>query len=431
MAYSNVLIESAVGTGYAQPSKSLARDSTGRLWAVFHTDNKRYVKTRYSDDDGLTWSDAATVRDLGVSTNSLTYNIVMGNDDVPMVVSYKDDGDGSDVYFDRWNGSAWALASSIDMGTVEPTYVGKGLSQSSTGRWWYVVGRGTTTAAQIDCAYSDDDGSTWSSLHTMFTGPATSAMLRAERGPLWAEVNADDVLCVAWSDYHTASGKHAMHYGEVDVSTDPSTPSLAADQVFANAGSFHANGIGSHPCLAFDDAGDVYLVWCAPSSGSTNYRAYFAKRTSGVWGSMVDIDSSMDAAGTSFVWVAEDGLPRVLLQCDADAGGVLDRVLYEATSSSGAAWGAPIEIIDSANVEWPAGMAAQYNSGMEHTRLASGVAFVSWDSTNTNVEYYYENPVWAVPTVPGTGAGKRPWPDRPRFRTIFTPQQGGRVVRLN
>ena len=248
MAYSQVLV-SAGSSSYTNSRFTITRASDGRLWVAYMDNGRQYIRARYSDDDGANWSSEQTVVDWGGSSDDLTYQIRMGLDDNPLIFSYKDFGNGSDIDVRRWNGSSWAYQGALDCGSSEPSpnWDG-GAAVASTGRWYVVLGTGSTTAGNCEYAYSDDDGVNWSARKTVYTGDSTSAMFRQTRGSHACVIDSDDVMHVVWGDYRTTSGKHVVFYTKGDVSSDPTNVTWDTPVVIMeNPGAFSSNDLPAEP----------------------------------------------------------------------------------------------------------------------------------------------------------------------------------------
>lgn len=405
MAYIGTTVVGSVGTTFTNIKHSLARASDGRLWCLYTVDS-RYYYTKYSDDNGSSWSSASLVRDHGASGADGAC-IRMGLDDVPMVWCYGPAVNDADMYCYRWSGSSWTLQGTIDgatyWGSNEPNpRAAITACVTSYGRWYVAIGYGTTTQSYVKIVKSDDDGATWSNGGDPTAGGSGSATFRIVRNnhAIVIVCDSNDTLHVAFSDMNSGvTNDHSIFYRNADASASPATLTWENEKYFST-GNASANSMPYYVDLAIDSSGDVHLAWDSWVSGtdSTAIEAYFAKRTSGTWGSAIAVDSG-DFSRPAVLFLQDD-IPVIVGVGDPGAGhtGNSKLVKWVATDGTGATWTATT--LDDTNSYYWLGRAAQYASGLEFTKLSSGLSFIAWDNTNTQFIYGADDPVWIVVSSP-------------------------------
>ncbi|KKN70385.1 hypothetical protein LCGC14_0430800 [marine sediment metagenome] len=191
---------------------------------------------------------------------------------------------------------SYTIASITDTPALD--VVGRRLALESGGRLWATYSKKPSgyTYQQVYCAYSDDDGQTWT--ETQVTDTDTDHHFF----PIIA-IDSDDDIHIAY----TASGRGAFPNSRSLLYMKRTSGSWGSEEEIAlkdviNPGQNRAS-------LAIDSADDVHVVWdgqgWSPNTGefSINYR----KRTSGSWGTVETIaNESSDQKGASIALDSSD-----------------------------------------------------------------------------------------------------------------------------
>lgn len=238
--------------------RSLARDSSGRLWATYRSSTTFYVYATYSDDGGMTWTEEQV--SPSASQGSAGAQIIMVDSaDVPHIIWHVNNAGGvDDIRYINRSGGLWGvsevipnsntsgvngLGACIDSGDIfhltyngfNGTNTGHRHISGTTGSWnaEETVYQPTAARAAIAVDFVND---IYVVYRRVLAGPNDELRLRKKTGGVW---QAPELI---------------------DNVGDPTSISIAIDSV-----------------------DDLHVAWATGGYDTGYYQIRYRKRQGGVW----------------------------------------------------------------------------------------------------------------------------------------------------
>jgi hypothetical protein len=160
-------------------------------------------------------------------------------------------------------------------------------------------------SAEIYLARSTDGGKTWAQPFNISKTLGVSSEPDVAVGP-------DGSIHVAWTDT-SAGGQHPQIY--YCASKDGGVTWSTAENIS------NTSGAAGEPAIAVGDDGCVFIAWAETASGANHPDIFFARKTSGVWVSSINVSSSLYATSHPDIACGPKG---TIYLCWAERSGVGD-----------------------------------------------------------------------------------------------------------
>lgn len=399
MSYSEVLTFDGVAfDGAFDLGRSrIARNSSGEMVCVVKDNTERYLITKFSDDDGATWSSQVTAHDYGatghdfpdqgyrVLTHPVTEEFYLFLDDVDVAndpfYAYK-----YDPVDDEWD-----LVNTVNA----PSTV------AFSPYDWAFTATGDIVAVcgddhQLFACVSDDNGasfSSWSSIHT----PSIVASLGGDRDQCTVAVGDDlgnvHVLCSIGRTTEASNG-YAVYYYKYDGSTW-STPELAYSHGAGTADQDHPKALR----LVVDENGVPHAVHQCWDVSTNIFQIFYYNRKGGSWNSFVHPYGS--SSSDNYNWTSNaffcQGDTLLIVAEDNDND---DYYLFQ-SDDLGDTWETPVDITAEFSSSSLIMVVAVYQEGYGPGKPTTGLALTYYDTANDDAYFFYDDAVaWGVLQIP-------------------------------
>ena len=164
-----VLIDA--GPGHNAYSPWVAGDGTGKAVVVFNQEAGGYYRVYANRWNGSSWSGAVLI-DAGPGKDAYEPRVAFDGSGNAIAVFIQSDGTTPRVYTNRWNGSSWTGAVTIDAGPGKQSYEAQ-IALDGTGKALAVFVQSGGTHTRV---YANRwNGSSWTGAVTIDTGPGNDA----------------------------------------------------------------------------------------------------------------------------------------------------------------------------------------------------------------------------------------------------------------
>ena len=377
----------------SQFGNNLVRLVGGRLWVAYATSDGRYIKARYSDDSGATWSAAETVFDAGsggavIRSCGMSFNvsgrlvcIVSGTAANQMNVYER----STPTSTGSWT-SVITVGSQYSSNSQEHFYM---LGSPLTDVFFLIQpassGGGNSGTNRI-AVTRYVPGSPW--VGTAITGSPFALSNYSNGGGQFAcyatrRVNpiidaAGDIHFAAAGGRNSGSSVYTMFYGK--ISTPSGSPSYSVEEAYVSAGTTDAYAmIGVSIVLNSSGAPYIYWTWRA-GSGSAINQAWGINKSSGSWSTAGRIPESDTTADGDYCIEANvvGGVPYIhYISPRRDGNTKFNHEHGTVTGAARTAWTNQNTYDDNA------GGGGLYHAAFKCTQYDTGFAYIATKSTNT------------------------------------------------
>ncbi|HET7226324.1 MAG TPA: Ig-like domain repeat protein [Candidatus Eisenbacteria bacterium] len=370
---------SAAGT---QSETSIAANATGSILIVGFNDSRGFPDPTNPDQSTLSLSGLARSADGGASWQAVpvgpggastlptvTHGSVYGDPDVKYDPT-RDQFFYSSIYVrpsDGLQGICIAASNSgVNAGTswsspiqVTPSFVTGNAADKPfidvntvTGRIMVTWTNFSSTSSSIRRAFSDDGGTTWSTVTAIATGSVTTGLQASVPRFLPGATNAASTVYVAWSVSTSTTRNIGMSRSTDGGATWSPPVNIDATSFPVEDQILGVDRVNSSPSLAVDrSTGQVYVVYQRNSSQGTGDIALRTFAGAPAAGTAVLIGSNPLNDRPQFLsWVTVDqGTGRVhalWYDQDHDASGDVTELMHTYSDNHGASWSRPTPLFD-------------------------------------------------------------------------------------
>ncbi len=338
-----------------QMTHSMCRGPNGTIW-VLYIDGNRYLYVAYSSDGGVTWTEEL-VGDIAASLDEGHQAIMVDSANVPHIICRKRVGATQTILYLSRSGGSWNAPESV---LVEPGiyYLDACIDSGDT---FHIA----WTASGSDVYYLTGTSGSWGARETISN---------AGRNGVSITVNSSDEPYVCYTK-----------------SSVPRTMMFAYKTGGAWQAAVQASTVsGWYPSICTDSNDDIHIVFLM-QVGVIDH-IYYRKRTSGVWGTEIDVATEKDAVGFSAPILTLDSSDNAYIIYAGDWNATDETVWYRKITS-GVLGGE--QVLDD-DILQPDGYSSTY-SGLWHRYPSSGVLAASLhpvvvllQESNSDADVYFE-----------------------------------------